>query len=63
VLARLICLLLDHVFDELAVLEGAQPPIYVSHGKCARCGASIVEVHDLREEYEPPPTEQDEQDG
>lgn len=58
-LARLICFLLGHVLDELVVLEGAQPPIYVSHGKCARCGTPVIEVRDLREEYDPPPTEDD----
>lgn len=59
VLARLICFLLDHMFDELVVLEGSQPPIYVSHGKCARCGATIIAMHDLRDEYEAPPTHDD----
>lgn len=62
VLARLICFLLGHVFDELVVLEGAQPPVYVSHSKCARCGARVVEVRDLRDEYDAPPTH-DGEDG
>jgi hypothetical protein len=58
-LSRLICLLLGHVLDDLDVIEGAQPPIYICRGKCARCDAPIVEVCDLRDEYDPPPTQED----
>lgn len=49
-IARLICLLLGHSLDELAVLEGAQPPIYVTHGRCARCKTPVITVRDLRDE-------------
>lgn len=49
-LARLICLLLGHVLEELNVVEGEPSCIYVSHGKCARCGAPLMEVRDLRDD-------------
>lgn len=51
-LARLICLLLGHMLDELIVVEGEPSYIYVSHGKCARCGAPVIEVRDLRDDEE-----------
>jgi hypothetical protein len=49
-LARLICRLLGHVLDELNVIEGDPSYIYVSQGKCARCGAPVIEVRDLRDD-------------
>ena len=49
-IARLICLLLGHQLDELETVEGVQPPVYVSHGKCARCKAPVIMVRDLRDE-------------
>lgn len=49
-IARLICLLLGHSLDELEKIENVQPPVYVSHGKCARCKASVIMVRDLRDE-------------
>lgn len=47
------CLFLGHVFDEIAVLEGAQPLIYVTHGRCARCKTPVIVVRDLRDEKNP----------
>jgi len=49
-IARLLCFFLGHVLDELNVIEGTQPHIYVGHGKCARCGVPVLEVRDLRDE-------------
>jgi hypothetical protein len=52
VIARLICFLLGHAVDELAVHESPQPHIRISHGKCARCGVPVFELRDLRDEDE-----------
>jgi hypothetical protein len=49
VLARLLCFLLGHTYDELDVREGPQQHIRVVYGKCARCGAPVIEIRDLRE--------------
>jgi len=57
VLARLLCFLLGHVFDELVVHEGLQPRVYVSRGACARCHAPVIEIRDLRDEEESNPTD------
>lgn len=52
-IARLICLLLGHALDELETIEGVPPPVSVRRGKCARCKAPIITVHDLRDEEGP----------
>lgn len=52
ILARLICLLLDHSFDSISVLESVQPRVYVNRGRCARCKTRIIEVVDLRSSEE-----------
>lgn len=49
-IARLMCLLLGHQLDNLEKVEGVQAPVYVSHGKCARCGVPVITVRDLRDE-------------
>jgi hypothetical protein len=48
-LARLICFLLGHLLRELDVREGPHAGIYLSCGKCSRCGADVLEVRDLRD--------------
>jgi hypothetical protein len=50
VLARLLCFLLGHSYDELDVREGPQQYIRVVYGKCARCGAPVIEILDLRDD-------------
>lgn len=50
-LARLICFLIEHVFDELDVREGPQN-VYSCYGTCARCGVAVSEVCDLRNDDE-----------
>ena len=49
-LARLICFLIGHVFDGREVLVSQQPHIYMSRGRCARCGIPVFEMRDLRDE-------------
>jgi hypothetical protein len=49
-LARLLCFLLGHSYDELDVREGPQQHIRVVYGKCARCGAPVIEIHDLSDD-------------
>lgn len=49
-LARLICFLLGHVFDGREILVSQQPHVYMSRGKCARCGVPVFEMRDLRDE-------------
>lgn len=44
------CWLLGHSLDELEKIEGVQPLIYVSHGRCSRCNAPVIMVRDLRDE-------------
>lgn len=49
-LARLLCFLLGHSYDELDVREGPQQHIRVVYGKCARCSAPVIEIHDLSDD-------------
>ena len=47
-LARLICLLLGHVFDELVVRDAqGQPRVYVGSGICDRCGKRVFSVPEI----------------
>lgn len=46
-LARLLCFLLGHVFDELVVHnEQGQPRVYIGSGVCDRCGKRVFEIPD-----------------
>jgi hypothetical protein len=48
-LARLICFLLGHSFDKAEMRETPHPDVFMVRGKCARCGALALQVHDFRQ--------------
>jgi hypothetical protein len=48
-LARLICFLLGHSFNEVETRETPHPDVFVIRGKCARCGKLTLQVHDFRQ--------------
>lgn len=50
-LARLICFLLGHSFDEeVEVRETPHPDIYVLRSRCARCKTLSLQVRDMRDD-------------
>lgn len=44
-LARLICFLLGHVFDDNRIFL-PQPGVRIRRGQCSRCGAVFIEILD-----------------
>lgn len=44
-LARLICFLLGHVFDDNRLFL-PQPGVRIRRGQCSRCGAVFIEILD-----------------
>lgn len=50
-LARLICFLLGHSFNEFEIYECPQPHVQIRRARCARCDSLFLEVRDLYEDH------------
>lgn len=54
-IARVICLLLGHVLEDLVIRDGPESYVYVGDGKCSRCGIQAIELCEDQEELPPTP--------